>query len=98
MIEITFRTNLDDYSSSHFNNKVLAVPREGEYVEVLPSMASHFRSKRLPTRLIVKCVTHTTDNSGIYTPNSKIPKIVVELWYSDNDYKLFFPNGLENRN
>lgn len=90
MIKVNFHTNLDDYFSSDFPQEVLSVPRVGEHINVLPELEEMFIHKKLPRRLKVVDVTHTVDRE-------KKPIVKVELWYSDTEYKLFFPNGLENR-
>lgn len=90
MIKVNFHTNLDDYFSSDFPSHVLCVPRVGEHVEVLPELEEMFINKKLPRRLKVVNVTHTVDRE-------KRPVVKVELWYSETEFKLYFPNGLVNR-
>ena len=90
---IRFATNLDDYSASDFPSTFHTIPNRGDYVEVRQDMKKHIESCKLPTRLEVFSVTHKHHKEQ----GSEFTYTVVELWYAPNDYKLFFPDGLQNR-
>lgn len=90
MIKVNFHTNLDDYFSSDFPSHALSVPKVGERVNVLPDLEEMFIQKKLPTTLEVVSVTHTVDRE-------RRPVVNVELWYGKTVFKLYFPDGLENR-
>jgi hypothetical protein len=90
MVPVHINCNLDDYNSSDFPKEFVAVPRKGELVEIRSDLQDHFtKTLKLPIALEVKRVYHKNGRSG--------PYIMLDLWYDETTYKLYFPNGLENR-
>jgi len=75
-MKITFTTNLDKYSSIHFPENLVHVPRISEKIYVKKEFEKYFLNKRLPTRLEVVDV--------FYYEN----KIICELWYNERDVNL----------
>jgi len=58
------------------------IPRIGETVEVSIDLHSYYQDKKLPTRMQVVDVTHTSNG------------IIVELWFKDVDVKAAELNGV----
>lgn len=75
-MKVRFRTNIDNYSNKDcFPDNFVTPPRIGESVSVKEGFVNHFRSKKIPTTLIVVDVVWFED------------KVVCELWYKDIDVK-----------
>lgn len=90
MIRIYVNCNLDDYSSSDFPTHFTSVPRKGERVYVRSELQKHFNSIKLPTHLEVKSVHYQETSKGVAEP-------MIDLWFDETTFKLFYPNGLEHR-
>jgi len=90
LIPVSINCNLDDYHASDFPSAFVCVPRAGEYVEIRQELHDHFtKSLKLPIKLQVKTVYHKHGKNG--------PYVVIDLWYDETTFKMFFPNGLESR-
>jgi hypothetical protein len=90
-MKVVFRTNIDAYNEKRcFPDHLDAVPRKGEYVEVLPEYIGYYRDKHLPTRLEVVSITWKERNMGasIYETYAE-----VELWYNQLDYDRYTTAG-----
>jgi hypothetical protein len=84
-MRIHFTTNIDAYNeiTSAFPTFVSdSIPRKGEFIEVNASVASHFRSKKLPLRLEVVSVTWISSDH-----------VRCELWYNKTDKELSEMSG-----
>ena len=80
-MNIRYITNLDKYKISYF--PILKhCPRVGEFVQVIESVRVYVESLHLPSRLIVKSITHTELG------------IMVELYYSEEQLKHYNINYL----
>lgn len=80
---VIFKTNIDHYKTNCFPKNLVIPPRIGETVSVTDTFESHFRDKRLPTRLEVVDVIWTEDG------------VVCELWYKEIDVKSSMLSGVE---
>lgn len=89
MIEVSIHSALDDYHPSDFPKMFPAVPRKGDFIEVKNNLKSSFSHFKLPLKLEVKNVYWKYDEHGCY------PEL--DLWYSETDFKLYFPDGFESR-
>ena len=94
MIKILLHTNLDDYNASMFTEEFPAVPSVGDRVFTKTEWDPILKEKNLPRSLEVVSVRWQPDQSS---SNERKAIPIVELWYNDTDFKLFFPKGLENR-
>lgn len=88
-IPVKINCNLDDYTSSDFPTTFVVVPRAGEMIQVKHQLLEYLNKLKLPIELEVKKVYHKDGHDG--------PYIMVDVWYSENSYKAYFPDGLQNR-
>ena len=94
-MKVIFKTNIDVYNEKRcFPEHLDAVPRKGEYVEVLPEFHSYYSDLKLPRRLEVVDITWKERQNGsggsidIGYSNYYETYAEVELWYRAIDLEI----------
>jgi len=94
-MKVIFKTNIDVYNEKRcFPEHLDAVPRKGEYVEVLPEFHSYYSDLKLPRRLEVTQITWKERNIGyggsvdVGSYSAYETYTEVELWYSATDLEI----------